>query len=154
MQQTRFSAAGIFALFASAVIFTAPAAAKDGRDFAGYYSLTNVTETAGQVEFTLALHLFNYSGADLKQAVVTLRSAPFGPGALNDFAPIKLWRNGSDVVVTQPIAIPREDFRRWSPRTPPAVSIGYRDEDGHAYRRPVQLSRRPTIAEPRPPADE
>jgi len=154
MHRTSFSAAGILALFASAVIFTAPVAAKDGRDFAGYYSLTNVTEKDGQVEFTLALHLFNYSGADLKQAVVTVRSAPFGPGTLNNFAPIKLWRSGSDVVVSQQIAIPREDFRRWSPRTPPAVSVGYRDEDGHAYRRPVQLSRRPTIADPRPAAAE
>jgi hypothetical protein len=148
MHRTSFSAAGVLALFASAVIFTAPAAAKDGRDFAGYYSLTNVTENGGQVEFTLALHLFNYSGADLKQAVVTVRSAPFGPGILSNFAPIKLWLSGRDVVVSQPIAIPREDFRRWSFRTPPAVFIGYRDEDGHAYRRPVQLSRRPTMAEP------
>jgi hypothetical protein len=154
MQHTRFSAAGIFALFASAVIFAAPAAAKDGRDFAGYYSLSNVTEKGAQVEFILALHLFNYSGADLKQVVVTVRSTPFGLGTLNNFAPIKLWLSGRDVVVSQPIAIPREDFRRWSPRTPPAVSVGYRGEDGHAYRRPVQLSRRPTIAEPRPAAAE
>ena len=80
MRLTRLFAGGHVALFALIMLFTAAAGAKDGRDFAGYYSLTNVAEKGGAVELTLALQLFNYSGADLKQAVVTVRSSP-GPGS-------------------------------------------------------------------------
>jgi hypothetical protein len=93
MRLTSFSRAGMLALFALTVLFTAPAVAKDGRDFAGHYSLTNVTEKGSQVEFMLALQLFNYSGADLQQAVVTVRASFPGPGVLGSFAPIKLWRS-------------------------------------------------------------
>ena len=75
MQLTSFSRAGMFALFALTMLITGPAGAKDGRDFAGYYSLTNAAEKGGAVELTLALQLFNYSGADLKQAVVTVRES-------------------------------------------------------------------------------
>ncbi len=85
MYRTSFSAAGVLALFASPCYIHGPAGAKDGRDFSGYYSLTNVTEKGGQVEFTLALQLFNYSGADLKQAVVTVRRSPPGTGRAEQF---------------------------------------------------------------------
>lgn len=152
MQLTSFSRAGMLALFALTMLFTGTAGAKDGRDFAGYYSLTDVAGKGGAVELTLALHLFNYSGADLKQAVVTVRPSP-GPGLLGSFAPIKVWRNGSDVVMRQQITMPRDVFERWSPRNQPAVFIGYSDENGHSYQRPAQLSRRPMIPEARPAAE-
>jgi hypothetical protein len=152
MRLTSFSRAGITALFALPMLFTGPAGAKDGRDFAGHYALTNVTATGGQVELTLALQLFNYSGADLKQAVVTIRSAHPVPGVLASFAPIKLWRSGSGVVVRQQITITRDVFERWSGRTQPTVLVGYSDQDGHAYQRTAQLSRSPKIPEAVPAA--
>ncbi|MGD0360890.1 MAG: hypothetical protein ABSC93_08475 [Bryobacteraceae bacterium] len=152
MQLTSFSRAGMLALFALSTLFTGPARAKDGRDFAGYYSLTDAAEKGGAVELTLALQLFNYSGADLKQAVVTVRSSP-SPGVLGSFAPIKVWRSGSDVVIRQQMTVPRDVFERWSPRNQPVVFIGYSDENGQAFERPAQLSRRPMIPEARPAAE-
>lgn len=154
MQITGFSRAGIFALFALTTLFTTPAGAKDGRDFAGYYSLTNVSENGGQVELTITMQLFNYSGADLQQAVVTVQSSAPGPNALCSFAPIKLWRNGGDVFLSQRINIPRAQLERWSNRTTPAVFIAPGGENGFAHRRPAQLSRRPMIPETRPAAAE
>jgi hypothetical protein len=157
MRLTSFSRTGILALFALPVLLTAPAGAKDGRDFAGHYSLTNVTEKGSQVELTLVLQVFNYSGADLKQAVVTVRLPAPGPGVLGSFAPIKLWRNESGVVVSQQLTITREEYLRWSTRTQPAVFIGYSDAEGHAYHRWAQLSRVPIIQkipEARPAAAE
>ena len=156
MRLTSFSRTGILALFALPMLFTAAAGAKDGRDFAGHYSLTNVTEKGSQVELTLVLQVFNYSGADLKQAVVAVRSAPPVPAVLESSAPIKLWRNGSGVVVSQQVTIAREEFERWSTRMQPAVFIGYSDAEGHSYHRWAQLSRTPIIqatpaAHPAPP---
>jgi hypothetical protein len=145
MRLTSFSRAGILALFALSVLFTGPAGAKDGRDFAGHYSLTNATEKSGQVELTLTLQLFNYSGADLKQAVVTVRAPHPVPEVLASFAPIKLWRSGKDVVVSQQLTIARDEYQRWSARTQPRVFVGYSGEDGHAIQGWAQLSRLPII---------
>ncbi|HXM43768.1 MAG TPA: hypothetical protein VN924_21215 [Bryobacteraceae bacterium] len=147
MRLTSFSRAGILALSALSVLFTAPAGAKDGRDFAGHYSLTDAIEKGSQVELTLTLQLFNYSGADLKQAVVTVQQPPPVPGVLANFASIKLWRSGSDVVVSQQLTIPQDEYKRWSTRVQPAVFIGYSDEEGHAYLRSAQLRRLPIIRE-------
>jgi hypothetical protein len=153
MRLTSFSRVGILALLALPMLFTGRAGAKDGRDFAGIYAVTNVTEKDGQVELTFGLHLFNFSGADLRQAVVTVRSSTPEPVVLGSFAPIKLWRSGSDVVVSQQITIARDAFARWSARKPPAVFIGYSDEEGHTYQRAAQLSRQPMIPEARPAAE-
>ncbi|MGA2739322.1 MAG: hypothetical protein ABSG65_18015 [Bryobacteraceae bacterium] len=147
MRLTSFSRTGILALSALSVLFTAPVGAKDGRDFAGHYSLTDVIENGSQVELTLTLQLFNYSGADLNQTVVTVHPAPPVPGVLASFAPIKLWRSGNDVVVSQQLTISREEYKQWSTRIQPAVFIGYSDKDGRAYLRSAQLRRLPMIRE-------
>lgn len=154
MRLTGFSRAGIVALFALPTLFTAAAVAKDGRDFAGHYNLTNVTEKGGQVELTLSLQLYNYTGLDLKQAVVTVHAPHAVPGVLASSAPIKLWRNESDVVVSQQLTIPRAEFERWSTRMQPPVFIHYADEGGHAIERFAQLSRSPLIPPARPAATE
>lgn len=150
MRFTGFSRAGIVALFALLTLFAAAAVAKDGRDFAGHYSLTTVTEKGDQVELTLALQLYNYSGADLKQAVVTVHAPHAVPGMVATFAPIKLWRNDGDVIVRQQLTIPRAEYLRWSTRVQPPVFIGYTDENGHSLERFAQLSRSPIIPEAKP----
>src|SRR5580700_1805184 len=159
MLLTSSSRAGMLALFALTTLFTAPAGAKDGRDFSGHYSLTNVIDKGGQVELTLTLQVFNYSGADLKQSVITLRPSPPVPGVLANFAPIKLWRSGSDVVVSQQVTIGHDDYQRWSARTQPAVFVEYSGADGHAHLQSAQVRRLPIIQkaiseglETRPPA--
>jgi hypothetical protein len=150
MQLTGFSRAGILALSALSMLFTTAAVAKDGRDFAGHYSLTDITVKGDQVELTLALQLYNYSGADLKQAVVAVHTPHAVPGVVASFAPIKLWRNEGDVIVSQQITIPLAEYQRWSTRVQPPVFIGYTDENGHSLERWAQLSRSPIIPEARP----
>jgi hypothetical protein len=153
MKPTVLSHAAFAALFTASVLTSVNAVAKDGRDFAGHYSLTNVNDQGSHVELTLALHLFNNSGADLQQAVVTVRPSHAGPDVLGTFAPIKLWRSGRDIVVRQQLTIPREQYQRWSTGTQPSVFIGYSTEDGRQLQRWAQLSRRPIIPDiPAPPS--
>jgi hypothetical protein len=154
MQLSSFSRTGMLALFALTTLFTSPAHAKDGRDFAGFYSLTNITEKGGQVELTVGFELFNYSGAELQQAVVTLQSSAPGPDALVNFAPIKLWPNGGDIFLSQRITVSRAQLDRWSNRVTPVVFIAPGGENGFAHRRPAQLSRRHMIPATRPAAAE
>lgn len=143
----------MLALLALTVLSTGPISAKDGRDFAGYYSLTNVSESGSQVQFTLSLQLFNYSGADLQNAAITVQSGEPRPDLLGSFPPIKVWRNGSDVIVSRQITVARYLFERWSSRLTPAVFIAPGGENGYAHRRPAQLSRRPMLPPPHPAAE-
>jgi hypothetical protein len=62
--------------------------AKNGRDFAGFYSLDKIVDQGGQVSGTLTFRLYNYSGTDLKQAMVTVRESPPGSRTLASYSPV------------------------------------------------------------------
>jgi hypothetical protein len=140
-------------LFTAVVLTSVIATAENGRDFAGHYCLTNAVEKGNQVDLTLGVWLFNFSGADLKGAEVTVRGQHPGP-VLGSFAPIMLWRSGRDVVLRQQLTIPREEFRHWSERMQPNVFVSYHDEDGQPHQRWAQLSRRPVLPESAPEASQ
>jgi hypothetical protein len=147
MLHTTLSRAAITVLLTASALTSVTAMAKDGRDFAGNYSLTNVTEKGEQVEVTLGLLLFNYTGADLRGAAVTVRPfrpEPSGPRVEGSFAPIQLWRSGRDVVLHQQLTVSKDEFQGWSRSTPPIILITYNDGAGR-HQRPVQLSRRPVL---------
>ena len=116
--------------------------AKDGRDFAGFYNVSNVVEQGDQMVFTLQVRLFNYSDADLKQAVVTLRASHPG-AALAEFHPVKLWRNRTEVKLSQQVVIPRHEFELWQKGTQPALFVVYHDANGQRWERFAQLRSRP-----------
>jgi hypothetical protein len=122
------------------------AQAKDGRDFAGFYSLTDAIHEGDQVHVTLTLQLFNYSGADLTQAAVVIRHAPPETAAFGTYSPIELWRNGTDVKFTMHLAIPQEEYERWGGRRQPAVYVVNRNDQGREWQRTAQVSRRPAIS--------
>jgi hypothetical protein len=117
--------------------------AKDGRDFAGFYSLSHVEDRGGQIQATLIFRLYNYSGVDLKQAAVTVRETPPGARTLASFLPVPLWQDGTDVIIHREVTIPREEFQLWSGRGQPNVFIIYRDDSGREFQRRAQVSPRP-----------
>lgn len=128
-------------VLSGALLFTALlAAAKDGRDFAGFYSLTDVDEQDGQVRVTLNLQLFNYSDADIQGAVVVVREAA-GVTEFGRFAAIRVWRNGHDVVLSRTLTVPRAEYERWSTRRQPGVCIAYTDHGGQEWTQTAQLNR-------------
>ena len=116
--------------------------AKEGRDFAGFYNVSNVVEQGDQMVFTLQVNLFNHSDADLKQAVVTLR-ASHPAAALAQFQPVKLWRNHGEVKLSQQVVIPRHEFELWKKGTQPALFVVYHDANGQRWERFAQVSNRP-----------
>jgi len=118
------------------------AVAKDGRDFAGFYSLSDVTEAGDRVQVTLQLQLFNYSGMPLENVAVALNSAQPESAAIARFAPIKLWPSGKDIMLIRTITVPREMFDRWRGHTHPNIFITYHDSDGQALEQTAQLTQR------------
>lgn len=145
MLSTRLSRVAMPALVGALLMTVGTAAGKDGRDFAGFYSLTNLTEQDDHVQITISLQLFNYSGADLKHAVVAVRRGLPAGTVLGAFAPIELWRDGREVILTRQFSVPRDEFRRWSGRGQPGVFVVYTDSDGQEWERSAQVSERPTV---------
>jgi len=130
-----------FVLLAALVAF-----ARDGRDFAGYYSLTDVTEQSTAVKLTLTLQLFNYSDADIKQASVVLHQS--GPGILihGSYPILKVFRNQTDVRMSQEFTVPREEYMRWQNGMEPRLMVHFKGANGIEQRRSIQLSRRPMLS--------
>ena len=120
------------------------AVAKDGRDFAGFYSLSAISAKGDDVLVTLSLKLSNYRGEDLNQVVIEIRSHPQA-GLLGNSAPVEEWRNGKEIAVTRQFTLQRNEYERWRAGDQPEVSIVYRDHDGQTWTRPSQLNNRPDV---------
>jgi hypothetical protein len=150
-----------FSVSCLAFCLAAVALAKDGRDFAGFYAVTNVhdlgdpqdssiaADRTAKVELALTVQVQNNSDlGDLKEPVLAL----LGAGThleLGRFTPIKLLPAGRDVIVSGQFTVTREEFKIWSLRgAGPRVVMIYQDPSGRTLRQTVQLSRRPMLPPP------
>lgn len=119
--------------------------AKDGRDFAGFYSLRDVQDNGADVRATLVFRLYNYSGADLTQAAVIVRETPPDSRTIARFPSISAWTDGTDVIIHQQVTIPRAEFQQWSERGQPNVFILYKDDHGRTLHKTAQMSPHPVV---------
>jgi hypothetical protein len=134
----RFLRACIAALFATLLLTTVTAFAKDGRDFAGFYNVSHAKIHGDQVQLTLNLQVHNNGDADVSHAVITLRqhtgldlvgaTKPLGPLRLHDH-----------VNLSQQFTISRREYESWSQGAPPELSIIYR-ANGKTWERSIQVS--------------
>ena len=117
--------------------------ARDGRDFAGYYSVGNVTQQGELVQLTLNLQVFNYSAVDVKQAVIKLHESGAGLAVHGAFQPIKLFANNRDVKLRQQFTVPRHEYERWQNGVQPSLFIVYQDAAGRRWERTIEVAPRP-----------
>jgi hypothetical protein len=134
-----------FVLLTALLLIPIAGVAKDGRDFAGYYSLTDVTEQSSEVKLTLTVQVFNYSDADIKQASLVLHQS--GPGMIVDgaFPAVKVFHNQADVRLSQEFTVPRDEYRRWQNGVVPRLMVHFMGANGIEQHRSIQLSRRPML---------
>jgi len=79
--------------------------AKDGRDFAGFYSVDQANQQDGLVQLKFSLRVYNYSANDIKQAYVALREPGPGLSVRANFHPVKSWRMQRDVKLSAQVVI-------------------------------------------------
>ncbi len=127
------------------LLTTLSALAKDGRDFSGYYSLTDVTEQSNAVKLTLTVQVFNYSDADIKEASLLLRETGPGMAVEGAFPALKVFHDHTDVRLSQQFTVPREEYRRWQNGMVPRLVVHYMGANGIEQNRSIQLSRRPML---------
>jgi hypothetical protein len=126
-----------------AVLFsTVLALAVDGRDFAGYYNVADASDQGSLVQLTLRVRVFNYSGQDLRQAVVVLHH-PAGTGIYGVCKPIKLLPALKDGKISEQVTVPKHVYEQWQKGNAPEVSIVYVDAQGTRWEKNIQVAPRP-----------
>lgn len=137
MQSMRFSRACITALFATLLLSTVTAFAKDGRDFAGFYNLAHTKIQGDHVQLTLNLQVHNNGDADVRNAIITLRQNA-GLNLVGTTRPIALLRLHDHVNVTQRFTVSRREYETWRQGARPDLTIIYRAK-GKTWERSIQL---------------
>jgi len=140
MQPMCFSMrARLTALLAILLLTAMGAFAKDGRDFAGRYSIHDVTEQGDKVQFTMHLQVMNNSDADVKNAVVTLRQN-VGLEPAGQTKPIKLLKDRGIATLSQQFTVSKHEFEAWHKGgTSPTMFIVYQAKGGQ-WSRYIQLA--------------
>jgi len=139
MQPMCFSTrARLTALLATLLLTAVCAFAKDGRDFAGRYSIHDVTEQGDKVQLTLHLTVMNNSDADVKNAVITLRQNT-GLQPAGQTKPIKLLKDRGTVTLSQQFTVSKREYRTWGRGAGPTMFIAYQAKGGQ-WLRYIQLA--------------
>jgi hypothetical protein len=151
----------VFLTLAALLLLPIAGMAKDGRDFAGFYSFTevrqqnteqNIDQNTEQrndqnspVTLTLTVQVFNNSDADIKQASLVLHQSDPGMAVEGAFPAVKVFRNQTDVRLSQEFTIPSREYRRWQNGMVPRLMVHFMGANGVEQRRSIQLSRRPVL---------
>ncbi len=111
--------------------------AVDGRDFAGFYELTNVVEDPHLVTFTFTERTFNYSGEDVAEATIILENSLF----LDEYAAfLDVWIPDQGAIRLQgDLIIPREEYDFWQQGASPSLVVEFQDGDGNWRRQGIEL---------------
>jgi hypothetical protein len=141
MGSHRFACWPLALLLSLSGITCQAATTSHGRQFAAFYRISRVTDLGAQVQVTLALQVFNYSGAELNNAKVTLQNSQDPAKSLGAFGAISVRRRASSLV-SEIFVIPKEEYTRWRHGATPSVQITYTDVIGKLQQRPIELAPR------------
>jgi hypothetical protein len=147
MRSLRVSRAGVVCTLFTVLLLAifAMAAPNNGRQFSGYFDVSGVQEQGELVQVTLHLKLFNH-GDDVNNVIVTLFDS--SPAAIlrGNFQPVKVWKSGQFIEMSQEFSIPKQEFKGWAtPPIQPNIVILLQDSNGKTWQRGAQISRRPLV---------
>ncbi|GEM_PF-4066419 len=129
----------IWARLAATLFFAvgAASAAGPGRDFTGFYSLSNVVELGSQVRLAISLDIVNRSGADVKNAALWMDSPHSGKSA-KTFSGISLPPR-KPVHLEDQLTIGSQEYRRWLHGSLPSFWIAYKNGKGQQKQHKIEL---------------
>jgi len=116
-----------------------PAQAANGRDFAGFYTLSGASPSAGGYTLTFTARVFNYSGADVIDAAVLLRGCmPLSKGCAS-FQQINIDATRS-VRLSAQVTVPGPLYDRWLKGGGPELIILFTNAKGEKQSERVDLA--------------
>jgi hypothetical protein len=146
MRSLRVSRAGVVcALFIVLSLAAFAAATNNGRQFSGYFDVSGVQEQGELVQVTLHLKLFNH-GDNVNNVIVTLFDSSPASILHGNFQPVKVWKSGQFIEMSQEFSIPKLEFKQWmTAPMQPNIVILLQDGNGKTWQRGAQISRRPLV---------
>lgn len=147
MQSQSQSRAWLVCTLLTALLLAAVAAkANSGREFSGYFDVSNVQEQGDVVQVTLHLKLFNHSESDAKSVIVALFDSSPAMTLRGNFAPLKIWKSHQFVEMSQEFTVSKREFHEWmAPPAQPNLVVLFQDSKGATWQKGAQISRRPLI---------
>ena len=156
MQHNTSRAFVYFCLPCLALCLALVALANDARNFAGFYTITQVAKQGEKVEMRLSLHVFNYTGADVKNATISLKSSLPHPDDPHDrealwekaqptFRGVTLHLDERKVVapLEGTFTVPAREYEQWMKGARPNFVIEFQDAAGKKQRQSVELTQIP-----------
>lgn len=116
-----------------------PAQAANGRDFAGFYTLSDASAVAGGYTLTLTAKIFNYSGTDVIDATILLRGGMPPEKAYASFEHINIDATRSARVSAQ-VTVPAFLYDRWQKGGRPELIIQFTNAKGEKQSERVDLA--------------
>lgn|ERR1700688_3134605 len=134
------------ALLAILMLGTVMVTANNGRDFSGYFDVSDMQTQGDLVQVTLHLQLFNHGNEDVKSVVVTLVDSSPSMILRGSFAPVKVWKHQQRINLNQEFFVSQREYGEWmaAPGQPNLVII-FQDAKGNTWQRGAQISRRPLV---------
>ena len=137
MRRFQMSASAM-AVLILALSFCSAAYSAGGRDFAGFYALTDAAQAGQNYTVTFTARVFNYSGAGVTGATLLLRGCP-SPGApCSSFSNIDIGTS-RPVQLSTKIAIPAAVYAHWQHGGRPELEIEFTAPDGEKHSERVEL---------------
>lgn len=143
----RNSRAGLVcALLLTLLFVTIAAGTTGGREFSGYFDVSQVHPEGDLVQVTLHLKLFNHGDADAKSVIVTLIDSSPSMTFRGNFHPVKVWKSHQFLEMSQEFTVTKREFHEWmAPPAQPNLVILFEDAKGTTWQRGAQISRRPLV---------
>jgi hypothetical protein len=136
-------------VLASLLFASVAAIASNGREFSGYFDISDTQSQGDLVQVTLHLKLFNHGTGDAKSVIVTLVDPSPAMILRGSFRPLKVWKSQKFVEMSQQFTVTKREFGEWMAAPgQPNVVILYQDSAGQTWQKGAQLSRRPLVAVP------
>lgn len=116
------------------------AAAADGRDFAGFCKLGEITDLGEEVSVPLTVRIHNYSGADVVGAEIILEGSLLPGEDLASFATIVDIPDRESARASHTFTVPLREYEQWQQGGSPQLRLQFTDSEGTTQRRPIELS--------------
>ncbi len=114
--------------------------ATDGRDFAGFYDVSNVTDLGDTVRVTLTVRVLNYSDADVSGATVTLQDSFLIDTDYGTFPGTISIPDRDSVRISANFTVSRAEYDSWQSGGTPRLRVDYQNNSGNAVRRTIELA--------------
>lgn len=129
-----------------ALVIVGVAFGSQGRDFAGPFALGAASSSNGQVTLNFSTRIYNYSGADVSGATVTLQCQEQPNQVHATFNSVAIAANGS-VKLSSQVTVSQTEYDQWQRGRVPDLFIAYTDSSGASQRRKIELTPQPGMQE-------